>query len=123
MNPDLPLALFRLCAGLAFVPYAVTKLFAGLEVRTRIAQQFAHVGIAHALGMVIVAGMIELALSVVLTIGFGTRPAALLAALYLVITMLIGGGWQYRVLWIVACAGLAIAGGGRWSLDAWLKDI
>jgi uncharacterized membrane protein YphA (DoxX/SURF4 family) len=61
MNTDLQLVLLRLCAGLAFLPYAVPKLFEGLEVRTRVAQQFAHLGIAHPLGLVIVAGVIELA--------------------------------------------------------------
>jgi putative oxidoreductase len=131
MDTDLKLMLFRLCVGLAFVPHAVPKLFEGLEVRTRIAQQFAQLGVAHSLGMVIIAGVIELALCVGLTIGFGTQVAGLASALYLAITILLGhypsglfgGGWEYRVLWMLACAGVAIAGGGRWSLDAWLKDV
>jgi putative oxidoreductase len=130
MDTDLQLVLFRLCAGLAFMPHALPKLFEGLEVRTRVAQQFAQLGIAHSLGMVMITGAIELVLCVGLTIGFGTQAAGLVSALYLAITIVVGhypeglfgGGWEYRALWMLACAGLAIAGGGRWSLDAWLKD-
>jgi putative oxidoreductase len=120
MRQELQLFLIRVCAGLAFVPAAVPKLFAGVEARAQLAERLTQRGVPHALQMVLVAGLIELALCLTLTLGYGTRVAALIAASYLAVTMYVGP-WPPALLWMLVCASFVIAGGGRWSVDGWLR--
>jgi putative oxidoreductase len=117
---ELQLVLVRLCAGLAFLPAAAPKLFAGVEARAELAQRLAQLGIAHALQIVVLAGLIELALCFMLTLGYCTRSAGLVSALYLASTIYLGT-WQHALLWMLVCASFVVAGGGRWSVDGWLK--
>lgn len=117
---ELQLLLVRLGAGLAFLPAALPKLFQGLAARTQFAQQLNQLGIAHGLQIAVVAGLIELSLCLMLTLGYCTRATGLIAALYLVATMYLGT-WPHSLLWMLVCASFVVAGGGRWSVDGWLK--
>jgi uncharacterized membrane protein YphA (DoxX/SURF4 family) len=117
---ELQLLLVRLCVGLAFLPQTMPKLFAGLEARAELSQRLAGFGIPHTLQLVVLAGVLELAVGLMLTIGCRTRTAAVVGTLYLAATAYVLGP-QGRVLWMLICATLAISGGGRWSVDDWLK--
>jgi uncharacterized membrane protein YphA (DoxX/SURF4 family) len=120
-RPELQLLLVRVCVGLAFLPQAAPKLFAGVEARGALAQRLTALGIPHALQLVVIGGVVEFALGLMLMLGCGTRFAALAGALSL------GAGaylftQPHALLWIPVCASFAIAGGGPWSVDAWLKS-
>jgi putative oxidoreductase len=117
---EVQLLLVRLCVGLAFLPQTIPKLFAGMEARAELSQRLAEYGIPHTLQLVVAAGVLELALGLMLTIGCWTRAAAVVGALYLTATAYVVGP-QDRILWVLVCASFAIAGGGRWSVDGWLK--
>jgi uncharacterized membrane protein YphA (DoxX/SURF4 family) len=117
---ELQLLLVRLCVGLAFLPQTIPKLFAGLEERADLSLRLAASGIPHTLQFVVVAGVLELAVGVLLTIGCSTRTAAVVGTVYLAATAYFLGP-QDRVLWMLVCATFAISGGGRWSVDCWLK--
>jgi len=117
---DLQLLLVRVGVGLAFLPQAAPKLFSGMEVRGALAQRLAALGIPHAMQLIVVAGIIEFALGLMMTLGCGTRLAAIAGALY------VGASGHllaqpHAYLWAVVCASFAIAGGGPWSVDGWLK--
>jgi putative oxidoreductase len=120
LRPELQLLLVRLCVGLAFLPHAAAKLFAGMETREQLAQQLAELGIPHALQLVVIAGVIELAVDLMLMLGCWTRTAAVVSALYLAASAYFLLPPQ-AILWMLICASFAIAGGGRWSIDGWLK--
>ncbi|HUP08965.1 MAG TPA: DoxX family protein [Caldimonas sp.] len=119
---ELQLLLVRLCAGLAFVPASVPKLFDGLAVRARIAQQLSALGVTHAVELVVLAGVAELALGGMLVLGCATRLAAVLAALYLAAV-----GYFFPsenvIVWLLVCLSFAVGGGGRWSVDRWLRSV
>jgi putative oxidoreductase len=79
---------------------------------------------------VALAGSVELICAVGLTLGFFTRPVALLGSVYLLISMLWGGhfqigyvwalpegGYEFGVFWAVMIAVFAVLGGGRYSVD------
>jgi putative oxidoreductase len=117
---ELQLLLVRLCVGLAFLPQTIPKLFAGVEARAELSQRLAESGIPHMLQLVVVAGVLELAVGLMLTIGCCTRMAAVVGALYLAATAYLVGP-QDRVLWMLVCATFAISGGGRWSVDGWFR--
>jgi putative oxidoreductase len=119
-RPQLQLLLIRLCVGLAFLPHAAPKLFAGVEAREALARRLVDLGIPHALQIVVLAGVIELALGLVLSLGCYTRTSALIAALYLAASAYLLPP-QYGIIWILICASFVLSGGGRWSVDAWLK--
>jgi len=119
-RPELQLLVIRLCAGFAFFPHAADTLFAGMEARERLAQQFAELGLPHALPLVVLAGVIELAAGLMLVLGCWTRTAAIVTALYLLARAYILPP-SYAMLWMLVCASFVIAGGGRWSVDGWLK--
>jgi putative oxidoreductase len=119
-RPGLQLLLVRLCVGLAFLPHAAPKLFAGVEAREELAQRLADLDIPHALQIVVLAGVIELAMGVMLSLGCYTRSAAVISALYLAASACLLPP-QYGLLWMLICASFVISGGGRWSVDGWLK--
>jgi putative oxidoreductase len=82
----------------------------------------------------LVAGLCEFGAFIGLTFGVFTRAAAIGTALYLMIAAVMGGhfsngftwanaggGWEYPVLWSVLILSFTITGGGRYSVDAWLR--
>jgi putative oxidoreductase len=116
---DLQLALVRVCAGLAFLPLAAPKLFAGVHARAQLAQRLTDMGLPHALQLAIVGGIIELAAGLMLAAGYYTRGAALVSALYLGASAYVLSQPRW-IVWMLISASFAIAGGGRWSIDGWL---
>jgi uncharacterized membrane protein YphA (DoxX/SURF4 family) len=66
----------------------------------------------------------EISLGVLLLIGLFTRPAALVAFLFLGSLWIseLGTSWIWELLVsVLACLGLALGGAGRkWGVDAWL---
>lgn len=119
-RPELQLLLIRLFAGLAFLPHAAPKLFAGIEAREELAQRLADPALPHALQIVVLAGIIELALGLMLSLGCWTRAAAVISVLYLAASAYLLPS-QYGILWILICGSFVVFGGGRWSVDGWLK--
>jgi uncharacterized membrane protein YphA (DoxX/SURF4 family) len=120
-GPELQLLMIRVCAGLAFLPHAAPKLFAGVEARAALAQRLSQAGMPSGLQLVVLAGAIEFALGLMLMLGCGTRVAAVAGAACL------GAGAYfldqlYALPWIAVCASYAIWGGGRWSVDGLLKS-
>jgi uncharacterized membrane protein YphA (DoxX/SURF4 family) len=116
---ELQLLLVRLCAGLAFVPASVPKLFEGVAVRAQIARQLAGLGVPHSVELVVLAGVAEVALGGMLVLGCVTRVAAVVSALYLGAVGYYFPSWSV-MLWMLVCLSFAIGGGGRWSIDRWL---
>jgi len=79
---------------------------------------------------VALAGSIELISAIGLTLGLFTRPVALLASVYLLMSMLLGGhfhigyvwalpdgGYEFGVFWAAVIAVFIPTGGGRYSVD------
>jgi uncharacterized membrane protein YphA (DoxX/SURF4 family) len=68
----------------------------------------------------------EISLGILLIIGLLTRPAALVAFLFLSGLWIseLGTSWIWELLVpVLACLGLAIGGAGRkWGVDAWLAQ-
>ncbi|WP_325658317.1 DoxX family protein [Collimonas sp.] len=130
---SLQLFLLRVYIGLDFIHHFAEKF--GL-----LGPQAYHdvVGYFHSVGfppsMVLIGGLCEFGAFVGFTFGLFTRVAAVGTALYLVISLFAGhhqdfgftwanpgGGWEYPTLWAFLCLSFVLTGGGRWSLDAWLK--
>src|SRR5260370_6250089 len=91
---------------------------------------FESLGIHMPAMQVALAGSIELISAVGLTLGLFTRPIALLASVYLLMSMLLGGHFQigyvwalpeggdeFGLFWAVMTAVFAVLGGGRYSTD------
>jgi len=120
MRAELQLLLLRVCVGVAFLPQAAPKLFAGVEARGALAHRLTALGMPHAMLLVVLAGVLEFALGLMMILGCGTRLAAIGGALTL-------GASAYLLaqphagLWALACASFALSGGGPWSVDRWLK--
>jgi uncharacterized membrane protein YphA (DoxX/SURF4 family) len=116
----LQLMLVRLSTALTFVLQALPKLFHGMEARADMAHRLGQLGVPHSLQLVMLSGVIEMALSLLLTLGYGTRGAAGVAVLYLALrayAMLSA----HAIAWLLVCGSLCLSGGGRWSVDGWLK--
>jgi uncharacterized membrane protein YphA (DoxX/SURF4 family) len=116
---ELQLLLVRLCVGLAFLPQTIPKLFAGVEARADLSQRLAEFGIPHTLQLVVAAGVLELAIGLMLAIGCCTRTAAVVGIVYLAAAIAYLAGPQDWYLWMLICATFALGGGGRWSVDGW----
>src|SRR5882724_4063642 len=82
---------------------------------------------------VLLAGTVELISAIGLVLGLFTRPVALLASVYLLMSMLWGGhfhvgyvwalpegGYEFGVFWAVIIAVFVVLGGGRNSIDGTL---
>jgi putative oxidoreductase len=117
--------------GLMFVPHFGSHILGGpfqFEIYTL---YFTSLGL-HMLDMhVVLAGAIDLVSAVALTLGLFTRPVALLASVYLLMSMLWGGhfqigyvwalpqgGYEFGVFWAAMIAVFAVLGGGANSADS-----
>ena len=71
-------------------------------------------------------GVIEISLGILLVLGLLTRPAAVVAFLFLGSLWIteLGTSWIWELLVpVMACLGLAIGSAGRrWGVDAWLAE-
>jgi putative oxidoreductase len=124
------LTFIRVYVALMFVPHFGSHILGGpfqFEIYTL---YFASLRIHMPAVQVALAGTIELISAFGLTLGLFTRPVALLASVYLLMSMLWGGhfqigyvwalpqgGYEFGVFWAAMIAVFAVLGGGRYSLD------
>lgn len=132
---DWGLTLLRIYVGLMFVAHFSGHLFAGPVPFAVFTDYFGSIGLPYPAAFVILAGLIEVAVTVGLAFGFMTRIAAVGAAVYLFVSVGFGGhfavgyvwvlptgGWEFPALWIFAVSLFALTGGGPVPVDAWLRD-
>ena len=124
------LTFVRLYIGLMFVPHFVGHIFAGPNQFGIYTQYFAGLGLPLPAVQLLLAGTVELIAAIGLVLGLFTRPVALLASAYLLMSMLLGGhftigyvwilpngGYEFGVFWAVMIAVFVLLGGGRNSAD------
>jgi putative oxidoreductase len=126
----LALTFIRVYVGVMFVPHFGSHILGGPYQFSIYTLYFASLGVPMPAMQVALAGSIELISAVGLTLGLFTRPVALLASVYLLMSMLLGGhfqigyvwalpegGYEFGVFWAVIIAVFAVLGGGRYSVD------
>ena len=124
------LMFIRVYVGLMFVPHFGSHILGGPFQFNIYTLYFASLGLSMPAAQVVLAGSVELISAVGLTLGLFTRPVALLASVYLLLSMLWGGhfqigyvwalpegGYEFGVFWAVMIAVFAVLGGGRNSAD------
>lgn len=129
------LTALRLYVGLMFIAHFAGHLFGGPAAFKVFVDYFASVGLPAPAAFVILAGLIEVAVTIGLAFGFMTRLAALGAVAYLFVSVDLGGhfgfgyvwvlpngGWEFPALWIFATGIFLVTGGGPVALDAVLKQ-
>jgi len=124
------LMFIRVYVGLMFVPHFGSHILGGPFQFNIYTLYFASLGLSMPAAQVVLAGSVELISAVGLTLGLFTRPVALLASVYLLLSMLWGGhfqigyvwalpegGYEFGVFWAVMIAVFAVVGGGPHSVD------
>src|SRR6266403_4949333 len=127
---DSALMFIRVYVGLMFVPHFGSHILGGPFQFKIYTLYFDSLGIYMPAIQVALAGSIELISAVGLTLGFFTRPVAVLGSVYLLMSMLLGGhfqigyvwalpegGYEFGVFWAAMVAVFAVLGGGRYSVD------
>ncbi|MBR7652090.1 DoxX family protein [Brucella oryzae] len=134
-NKDIHLLFIRTYIGIDFIHHFSEKFgLLGSDAYQGVLHYFSTVTSAPA-EMVLLAGLCEFGAFVGFTFGLFTRVAAVGTALYLVIALFMGhhdtmgftwanpgGGWEYPALWAFICLTYVLTGGGRYSLDNWLRE-
>lgn len=128
------MTLIRVYAGMMFIADFTGHLLAGGAPFAVFTEYFGSIGLPFPQGFVVLAGVIELSLAFMLSFGFMTRLAALGSALYLFVSVGLGGhysvgyvwvlpsgGWEFPALWIFVSGIFMLAGGGNTSVDNWLR--
>jgi putative oxidoreductase len=126
----LALTFIRVYVGLMFVPHFGSHILGGPFQFQIYTLYFASLGIPMPAAQVALAGAVELISAVGLTLGLFTRPVALLASVYLLMSMLLGGhfqigyvwalpngGYEFGVFWAAMIAVFAVLGGGPYAAD------
>jgi len=129
------LMFIRVYVGLMFVPHFGSHILGGSFQFNIYTLYFASLGLSMPAAQVVLAGSVELISAVGLTLGLFTRPVALLASVYLLLSMLWGGhfqigyvwalpegGYEFGVFWAVMIAVFAVLGGGPHSVDNALRQ-
>src|SRR5258707_14505318 len=124
------LMFIRVYVGLMFVPHFGSHILGGAFQFKIYTLYFESLSLHMPAMQVALAGSIELISAIGLTLGLFTRPIALLASVYLLMSMLWGGhfhigyvwalpdgGYEFGVFWAVVIAVFIVTGGGRTSLD------
>ncbi|MGY0399803.1 MAG: DoxX family protein [Ostreibacterium sp.] len=131
---DWALTFIRFYVGLMMIGHFVGHIFSGPIPFGVFTTYFMSLNLPYPNQMVVLAGLIELAVAIGLTFGFMTRIAALGGAIYLFVAVGLGGhytagyiwvlpgdGWEFPALWISIISVFIFSGGGKISVDAWLK--
>ncbi|MEQ8698096.1 MAG: DoxX family protein [Bauldia litoralis] len=123
-------ALTRLTAGAFLVPHGLWKLFGITGSQEEMIAFFEAIGLEPAVPLMLAVGIVEVVGGACIAIGFLTRPAALAAAATtataaLYVHLPLGfyvepGGVEFSALWAVILLMIAVRGGGRLSVDAWI---
>jgi putative oxidoreductase len=129
------LTFIRVYVGLMFVPHFGSHILGGPFQFKIYTLYFASLGIHMPAAQVALAGSIELISAIGLTLGLFTRPVALLASVYLLMSMLWGGhfqigyvwalpegGYEFGVFWAVMIAVFVVLGGGPLSVDRIIRQ-
>ncbi|TMG82298.1 MAG: DoxX family protein, partial [Betaproteobacteria bacterium] len=93
------LMFIRVYVGLMFVPHFGSHILGGPFQFNIYTLYFASLGLSMPAAQVVLAGSVELISAVGLTLGLFTRPVALLASVYLLLSMLWGGHFQIGYVW------------------------
>jgi len=117
------LSLLRCAAGLCFLQHGTAKYLKFPRV-----PMYEHV---EPLSQGGIAGMFELACGALLVVGLFTRPAAFLASGVMAFAYFLAhapkgfypvlNGGELSIIYCFVFLYLAAAGGGPWSLDAWVR--
>ena len=127
---DWALTFLRVYVGLMFIAHYSGHVLAGPDQFQIFSTYFSGVGFHIGGPMVVLAGVIEIAVSIGLVFGLMTRIAATGALLYLYFATLWGehfsagyiwvlpnGGWEFSALWMVVILVFTITGGSNISID------
>jgi putative oxidoreductase len=128
------LTFVRLYVGLMFVPHFVAHIFSGPHQFGIYTQYFSGLDLPLPSVQLVLAGAVEVIAAIGLTFGLCTRILAFLAAIYLFLTMLLGGhfpigylwilpngGYEFGLFWAAMAAVFVVTGGGRVSLDSIIR--
>jgi putative oxidoreductase len=128
------LTFIRVYVGLMFAPHFGSHILGGPYQFKIYTLYFASLGLPMPAMQVLLAGSVELVSAIGLVLGLFTRPVALLASVYLLMSMLWGGhfqigyvwalpggGYEFGVFWAVIIAVFAVLGGGQNSIDNELR--
>ena len=129
------LTFIRIYVGLMFVPHFGSHVLGGPFQFKIYTLYFASLGLQMPAMQVLLAGSVELISAIGLVLGLFTRPVALLASVYLLLSMLWGGhfhigyvwalpdgGYEFGVFWAVMIAVFAVVGGGPLSVDSSIRQ-
>src|SRR6266853_2086441 len=129
------LTFIRIYVGLMFVPHFGSHVLGGPFQFKIYTLYFASLGLHMPAMQVLLAGSVELISAIGLVLGLFTRPVALLASVYLLLSMLWGGhfhigyvwalpegGYEFGVFWAVMIAVFAVVGGGPLSVDKAIRQ-
>ena len=129
------LTFIRIYVGLMFVPHFGSHVLGGPFQFKIYTLYFASLGLQMPAMQVLLAGSVELISAIGLVLGLFTRPVALLASMYLLLSMLWGGhfyigyvwalpdgGYEFGVFWAVMIAVFAVVGGGPLSVDSSIRQ-
>lgn len=127
---DWALTFLRVYVGLMFIAHYSGHVLAGPNQFQVFSNYFSGVGFHIGGQMVVLAGVIEIAVSIGLVFGLMTRIAATGALLYLYLATLWGehfsagyiwvlpnGGWEFSALWMIVILVFTITGGSNISID------
>ena len=123
MKPDFGLLLLRVTFGLLMMGHGLGKVQDLIAGKTAFADP---IGIGEAPSLAL-AAFAEFLCALAVVVGFKTRWAALPVAITMLVAAFIvhgGDGWdqqEFPLLYASAFLALVFTGGGRHSLDAWLK--
>jgi len=129
------LTFIRIYVGLMFVPHVGGHLFGGPAQFAIYTQYFGALGMPFPSVGLGLAGAVEFVSALGLVLGLCTRPVALLAATYLLISMGLGGhftigyvwalpdgGYEFGVFWAMIVAVFIVVGGGPLSVDLTVRQ-
>lgn len=126
---DVGRLLLRVAAGGFLLPHGLGKLLGwfGGPGLAGFAAELQHFGLPSAAPLPLLLAAAQTLAGLFVLIGFLTRSAAVVAALFLATTVLLnlGNGWfwmargiEYPLMWSLAALAVALLGTGRYSLDA-----
>ncbi|MFH0263453.1 DoxX family protein [Vibrio barjaei] len=128
------MTLVRIYVGLMFIAHFTGHLLVGGNPFAVFADYFGSIGLPFPEAFVILAGIIEISLAIMLSFGLFTRLAGFGSAVYLFVSVGLGGhysvgyvwvlptgGWEFPAMWIFVSGIFMLAGGGKLSLDYLLR--
>ncbi|SON53232.1 DoxX family protein [Vibrio tapetis] len=129
------MTLVRIYIGMMFVAHFTGHILAGGAPFAVFSDYFGGIGLPFPQAFVVLAGVIELSLTIMLSFGLMTRLAGFVSAIYLFVSVGLGGhyavgyvwvlptgGWEFPAMWIFVSGIFVLAGGGKSSADHWLRE-